>query len=91
MIVFALLVSFGAFGDDQNSDCRSWWSELDSVYHCLLSGNGEDDAPTLTPKGIVGTQAKPDEPDPDDISAPNNLTQPQRPPPGFQITDIPEK
>lgn len=91
MMVFALLVSCGAFGEDQQPDCRSWWSGPDGVRHCLLSGNGEDDTITQGPKETSDVHTKPEEPDPDDISARNNLQQPQGPPPGFQITDIPEK
>jgi hypothetical protein len=91
MMVFVLLTSFNVFGDGEPSDCRSWWSGTDGVHHCLLSENGEDDRSALAPKETEVTRAKHEEPNPDDISAPNNLTQPQGPPPGFQITDIPEK
>lgn len=88
MMVFALLVSFGAFGDNQNSDCHSWWSELDGVHHCLLSGNGENNAPLVPKKEIDNTKASP-EADPDDISAPSGTQ--QLPPPGLQIMGIPER
>jgi hypothetical protein len=85
MMVFALLISFSVHGDG----CRSWWSELDGVHHCLLSGNGEDNDTQIpaAAKETKDIQTKPEEPNTDDISAPNN---PQQLPPDFQITDVSE-
>lgn len=88
MLVFALLMSCGAFGEDQQPDCRSWWSGPDSVCHCLLSGNGDDDAITPTQKGASDAEILPAEPPLDDISTPDNTPQL---PPDFQITDVSEK
>jgi hypothetical protein len=85
MMVFALLVSFSVFGYDKPPDCRSWWSKLDGVHHCLLSGNVED---TILPQEAGRVEIFPTESSRDDISTPNNSQ--EEPPPGLQVTDIPE-
>lgn len=90
VMFFALLASFSVFGENQQSDCRSWWSGLDGVHHCLLSGNGEDEDVAPTPKEGSNTEILPAEASPDDISATNNASHLPQLPPDFQITSVPE-
>lgn len=73
MIFFALLLSFNAFGEDQQLNCRSWWSKSDGVRHCLLSGNGENDASLLPKKEIAGAKALPEDLSHDNDSPRNQL------------------
>jgi hypothetical protein len=88
---FTLVTSFNVIGDGKETNCRSWWSKLNGIHHCLLTTDNGGSAGTLIQDEISDTHTKSEELYTDDISIPKESQQLQGPPPGLQVMDIPEK